>query len=75
MAMIAPAQLLPNAIPEMFSQACRSGVLNLADRHGLRVALLLEQLTDEERATVDRLLYSVQRRRITMGTDISTLSD
>ncbi len=66
--------LLPGAIANLFAEASSSGKITLADRYGLMAAILEERLTDEERASVDRMLHACYRGRMKVVSEISTLS-
>jgi hypothetical protein len=68
-----PIRLLPCALSELFAQVTATGRLTLADRYGLLAALLDESITDEERASIDRLLRSVRRGHIEIVNDLSAL--
>jgi hypothetical protein len=72
--MVAPIQLIPGALSELFAQASHSGQLSLADRYGLLAAILDESLTEEERCVLDRLLHAVNRGKLNLIEDLSTLS-
>ncbi|GAB4295643.1 MAG: hypothetical protein Fur0025_32860 [Oscillatoriaceae cyanobacterium] len=48
-------------IAEIFGKVWRNGGLTQNDRHYLRFTLLGEHLSDEERATIDRMLHAVRR--------------
>lgn len=71
-----PAQicLLQSAIPELFAQVSQSGTLTLADRYGLMAALLDDCLNEEERRSIDRLLYAVRKNRLKIVDEISAVS-
>ncbi len=49
------------SLSEVFSQACESGKMTPAERQGLQSALLDHTLSEEEQATINRLLYAVRR--------------
>ena len=66
--------LLQSAIPELFAQVSQSGNLTLADRYGLMAALLDDSLNEEERRSIDRLLYAVRKNRLKVVDDFSVLS-
>jgi hypothetical protein len=66
--------LLPSAISELFVQASLTGQITLADRYGLMAALLEESATEEEIRSIDRLLYALQRGRIQIVNELSTLA-
>ncbi len=68
-------RLLPGAISDLFAQTSSSNKITLADRYGLLAALLEDSITEEERASIDRMLYSLYRRRIKVVSEISTLSN
>lgn len=68
-------RLLPGAISDLFAESSHSHQITLADRYGLLAALLEESITDEERASIDRMLYSLHRRRIRVVSEISAMSD
>ncbi|WP_204105150.1 MULTISPECIES: hypothetical protein [Spirulina sp. CCY15215] len=60
--------LLPGAISEIFATATETGILTLSDRYGLMAATLNENLEEEERRVVNRLLQSIKRGRIQIAT-------
>ncbi|MCW6038980.1 hypothetical protein K4A83_22390 [Spirulina subsalsa FACHB-351] len=57
-------QLLPGAISEILAASAETKTLTLGDRYGLLAAVTNEQLDEEERRAVDRLLRAYQRGRI-----------
>jgi hypothetical protein len=65
--------LIPGAVAELFAHASLTGNLTLADRYGLLAALLSDSLTDEEQASIDRLLYAIYRQRVTVADDLSAM--
>lgn len=68
-------RLLPGAISALFAQVSYSGSLTLADRYGLMAALLeADSLSDEERASIDRLLRALCRGRMKVVDELSVLS-
>jgi len=69
-----PSQLLPGALGELLVAAQMTGMLSVADRHGLQAAILDPTLTPEDRQTIDRLLRSIMRGKIQISDDVSTLS-
>lgn len=69
---VPPVKVLPNALSEIFAQASSSGYLTVADRDGLKFALLDESLSSEERAAIDRLLYAVRKGRLRLVDEIAT---
>jgi len=64
-------QLLPGAIAAILASSAETGMLTLADRYGLLAATLDEQLTDEERRAVNRLLVAVKRGRVQLVDQLS----
>ncbi|NEQ22455.1 MAG: hypothetical protein F6K28_25390 [Microcoleus sp. SIO2G3] len=66
--------LLPGAIADLFAEVSSSGKITLADRYGLMAAILEDTLTEEERASVDRMLHACYRGRMKVVSDISSLS-
>jgi len=66
-----PVKLLPDAISELFAQASLSGNITLADRYGFLAAVLEEELNEEERASLDRMLRALQRGRLHVVDDLS----
>jgi hypothetical protein len=73
--MCTPVRLLPGAISDLFAQVSSSGKITLADRYGLMAALLEESITEEERDSIDRLLYALYRRRMRVVNEVSALTD
>lgn len=65
--------LLPGALGELFAQVSYSGRITLADRYGLMAALLEEELTEQERAAIDRLLRALRRGQLKIVNEISAL--
>lgn len=72
--MFTPVRLLPGAIADLFAQVSNSGKITLADRYGLMAALLEDSLTEDEKAAIDRLLYSFYRGKMKVVNEISVLS-
>ena len=48
--------LLPCAIADLTAQVTSSGQITVADRYGLMTAILNDNLSDDERDAIDRLL-------------------
>ncbi|HBL59346.1 MAG TPA: hypothetical protein DDZ80_12765 [Cyanobacteria bacterium UBA8803] len=67
-------RLIPGAIADLFAQVSHSGQITLADRYGLLAALLEDTLTEDERASIDRMLYALHRGRMRIVDEISALS-
>lgn len=65
--------LLQSAISELFVQASCSGNITLADRYGLLAAITQDSLSEEEKHSIDRLLYSLRKGRLKVVDDISTI--
>ncbi|MFB2837954.1 hypothetical protein [Floridanema evergladense] len=65
--------LLPTALSDLFAQVTSSGYITLADRYGLKAAILEDCLSEEEQSTLDRLLYGVRRGRLQIVNEISAL--
>ncbi|MGB0563489.1 MAG: hypothetical protein ACPGVO_17050 [Spirulinaceae cyanobacterium] len=57
-------ELLPGAISALFADAAETRKLTQADRYGLLAALLKDEIEDEERRAIDRLLRWVHRGRL-----------
>lgn len=57
-------QLLPGAIFEILASVAQTGTLTLLDRYGLLAAIMNDEINEEERRAIDRLLRSIQRGRI-----------
>lgn len=68
-----PLQLIPGAIAELFVQVSTSGVLTLADRYGLMAAILTDDLSEEERRAVDRLLRATYRGLLRATDELSAV--
>ncbi|NJL02962.1 MAG: hypothetical protein HC838_01910 [Spirulinaceae cyanobacterium RM2_2_10] len=62
--MLNQLQLLPGAVAAILADVAETGVLTLSDRYGLLAASLSDDLDDEERRAVNRILRSVQRGRV-----------
>lgn len=63
--------LIPGALSELFAQVTSSGQITVADRYGLMAALLKEELAEQERASIDRLLHAFRRGRLVVVPEIS----
>jgi hypothetical protein len=72
--MVANASLIPGAIAELFAQVSHARVITKADRYGLMTALLQDDLTDEERVSVDRLLRAVGRGSFILVEELSLIA-
>ncbi len=70
---MSPIHLLPSAISEMFAHASVTGKLTLADRYGMMAALLTDSLSEEERYSLDRLLYALRKGRVQIVDELSAL--
>ena len=62
--------LLPGAVSEMLVSVSQTGKLTLGDRYGLLAAALDDELSEEERRAVNRILHSVSRGKIEVTYDI-----
>ena len=65
--------LLPTALSDLFAEVTSTGHITLADRYGLKAAILENGLSEEEQTMLDRLLYSVRRGRLQIVDEISTV--
>lgn len=72
--MLSQLRLLPGAISDLFAQVTTTGKITLADRYGLMAAMLEDELTEEERDSIDRMLYALYRGRMRVVSEISSLS-
>lgn len=66
-------QLIPGAIAELFVQVSHSGILTLADRYGLMAAILTNEITEEERRAIDRLLRAAYRGNLHPSDELSAI--
>jgi hypothetical protein len=64
-------RLIPGAVSDLFAQASSSGKVTIADRYGLMAAVLEEELSDDERMSIDRILYALNRGRVKIVDEIS----
>jgi len=71
--MLVTACLLPSALSELFAQSQDSGKITLADRHGIRIALLQTALDEEELGSIDRLLHAIRRGRVEVVDELSVI--
>ncbi|NEO84720.1 MAG: hypothetical protein F6J87_10765 [Spirulina sp. SIO3F2] len=58
--------LLPGSISAMFADSAQTQTLTEADRYGLLAAILTEDIEDDERHAIDRILRSVYRGRLSI---------
>ncbi|MBP0001344.1 MAG: hypothetical protein J7641_20530 [Cyanobacteria bacterium SID2] len=59
------------SIDDLFSQIWQSGCVNVQAQHVLKTMLLEQSYTQDEQATIDRLLYAVRRGWIKVGRESS----
>jgi hypothetical protein len=64
-------RLIPGAVSDLFAQASSSGKVTIADRYGLMAAVLEEELSEDERMSIDRILYALNRGRVQVVDEIS----
>ncbi|KKI98557.1 hypothetical protein [Prochlorothrix hollandica] len=62
---------IPGAIAEMYAQVTLSGQVTLADRYGMKAALLCDHLEEEDYRCIDRLLYGLRRGRLSLSCELS----
>ncbi|MGB0564350.1 MAG: hypothetical protein ACPGVO_21510 [Spirulinaceae cyanobacterium] len=60
-------QLLPGSISALFADATATQTLTESDRYGLLAAILTEEIEDDERHAIDRILRSVHRGRMSIA--------
>jgi hypothetical protein len=65
--------LLQSALAELFAQVSQTEKITLADRYGLLAALLDESLGDEEKYSIDRILYATYRGRVRIVNELSAV--
>jgi hypothetical protein len=65
--------LLPGALSDLFAQVSQTGQITLADRYGLMAAILDDGLSDEERASIDRILRATRQGRMQIIDELSFL--
>jgi hypothetical protein len=62
--------LLPGAVSEMLASVSETGRLTLGDRYGLLAAALDEELSEDERNAINRILRSVYRGRVAVTQEL-----
>lgn len=67
--------LLQCALAELFAQVSQTETITLADRYGLLAALLDESLGDEEKYSIDRILYAIHRGRVRIVNELSAVTN
>jgi hypothetical protein len=65
--------LLPGALSDLFAQVSQTGQITLADRYGLMAAILDDSLSEEERASIDRILRATRQGRMQIIDELSFL--
>lgn len=60
-------QLLPGSIPAIYADSAATQTLTEADRYGLLAAILNDNIEDDERCAIDRILRSVHRGWLSFG--------
>ena len=68
-----PVHLIPSALGDLFAEVNQNGYITLADRYGLMAAIFDENLTEEDKRSIDRLLRSVCRGRIKLVNELSMI--
>ncbi|NEO86326.1 MAG: hypothetical protein F6J87_19030 [Spirulina sp. SIO3F2] len=59
-------ELLPGSISAIFADSAQTKTLTETDRYGLLAAILTENIEDDERHALDRILRSVYRGRLSI---------
>jgi hypothetical protein len=62
--------LLPGAVSEILASVSETGRLTLGDRYGLLAAALDEELSEDERNAINRILRSVYRGRVSVTQEL-----
>ncbi|NEO84641.1 MAG: hypothetical protein F6J87_10365 [Spirulina sp. SIO3F2] len=57
-------QLIPGSIAAILADSAQTKTLTEADRYGLLAAILTEEIEEDERRAIDRILRSVNRGRL-----------
>ncbi len=65
--MLNKIELIPGAVSAILADTAETGVLTQGDRYGLLAAVLDEDLPDEERRAVNRILRAVHRGRVQLA--------
>jgi hypothetical protein len=52
---------LPSTLLELFAEVIQQGKITFSHRYTMRTALLSHSLTEDEKDSINRLLYSVRR--------------
>ncbi|PPT05286.1 hypothetical protein CKA32_000617 [Geitlerinema sp. FC II] len=63
------------SIDELFAQIWQSGYVNSHAKRVLKTLLLEQSYTQDEQATIDRLLYAVRRGWLKVGRDTTELNN
>ncbi len=66
--------LLPTALSEMFMQVTATKKISQADRYGMMAALTDGSVNDDDRRSIDRILYAVRRGQVHVVDELSSLS-
>ena len=72
--MVPQVRLIPGAVSDLFAQASISGKVTVADRYGLMAAVLEDELSEDERMSIDRILYAFNRGRVKIVDELSCVS-
>ena len=65
--------LLPTALADMFVEVTSTGRLSYADRYGMLAALLDASVGDDDRRSIDRILYALRRGTVCVVDDLSMI--
>ena len=66
--------LLPQAVSELFAQITQTGEITLADRYGLLAANFNENLIEDERMALNRLLRAASLGRFRVVDKLSAIA-
>jgi len=69
--MFPQVRLIPGAVSDLFAQTSTSGKVTVADRYGLMAAVLEDELSEDERRSIDRILYALNRGRVQIVDELS----
>ncbi len=65
--------LLPTALSEMFVQVTATGKISQADRYGMMAALTDSSVNEDDRRSIDRILYALRRGQVHVVDELSIL--
>jgi len=72
--MVPQVRLIPGAVSDLFAQTSVTGKVTVADRYGLMAAMLEDEISEDERRSIDRIFYAINRGRVKVVDELSCVN-